>query len=200
MINVLTVASRNPDKTSEIQDIFGKHGLQVKSLQEFSDVPEIIEDGNTLEENALKKAHGVFEAIGLPVIADDTGLEVDALNGAPGLFSARFAGENATYDDNVEKLLHEMSSVPHGERTARFRTVAAFFDGTHRVVAEGSVEGIITAQRRGRGGFGYDPVFECTETHQTFAEMTIDAKNAISHRSRAFRQLYLDLQNSKLIP
>ncbi len=200
MINVITVASRNPDKTAEIQDIFGKHGLQVKSLQEFTNVPEIIEDGNTLEENALKKAHGVFEVIQLPVIADDTGLEVDALNGAPGLYSARFAGENATYDDNIKKLLQEMKSVPHKKRTARFRTVAAFYDGKHRVVAEGSVEGIITSQRRGQGGFGYDPVFESIETRQTFAEMTSDAKNAISHRSRALRQLYLDLQNSKLIP
>lgn len=197
---MVIVASKNPDKTAEIREIFGKHSVKVKSLQGFNDVPEIIEDGNTLEENAFKKAHGVFKALDLPVIADDTGLEVDALDGAPGLYSARYAGENATYDDNIDKLLYEMSAVPQDKRTARFRTAVVFFDGTNRVVTEGTVEGIITTRRRGTGGFGYDPVFECLETHQTFAEMTAEAKNAISHRSRALKQLYLELQNSKLIP
>ena len=199
MIKSILVASHNPDKAAEIKTIFESTGVQVQTLDAFKKAPEVVENGNTLEENALKKAHEIYDFTGIPTLADDTGLEVDALNGAPGIYSARFAGENATYDDNVNKLLVEMETVADKNRTARFRTVAAFYDGTHTITSDGAVEGIILRSRRGDGGFGYDPVFESLETKQTFAEMTSNAKNAISHRGRALRKLYLQLQKQQLI-
>jgi len=199
MIKSILVASHNPDKAAEIKTIFESTGVQVQTLDAFKKAPEVVENGNTLEENALKKAREIYDFTGIPTLADDTGLEVDALNGAPGIYSARFAGENATYDDNVNKLLVEMETVADNNRTARFRTVAAFYDGTHTITSDGAVEGIILRSRRGDGGFGYDPVFESLETKQTFAEMTSNAKNAISHRGRALRKLYLQLQKQQLI-
>jgi len=199
MIKSILVASHNPDKAAEIKTIFESTGVQVQTLDAFKKAPEVVENGNTLEENALKKAREIYDFTGIPTLADDTGLEVDALNGAPGIYSARFAGENATYDDNVNKLLVEMETVADKNRTARFRTVAAFYDGTHTITSDGAVEGIILRSRRGDGGFGYDPVFESLETKQTFAEMTSNAKNAISHRGRALRKLYLQLQKQQLI-
>lgn len=199
MIKSILVASHNPDKVAEIKTIFESTGVEVQTLDAFKNAPEVVEDGNTLEENALKKAREIYDFTGIPTLADDTGLEVDALDGAPGIYSARFAGENATYDDNVNKLLVEMETIADKHRSARFRTVAAFYDGTHTLTSDGAVEGIILRSRRGDGGFGYDPVFESLETKQTFAEMTSNAKNAISHRGRALRKLYLQLQKQQLI-
>lgn len=148
--------------------------------------PDIEETGDTLETNAALKARAVVEATGLPAIGDDTGLEVAALDGAPGVYSSRFAGPNATYDDNVARLLGLMDEVE--DRSARFRTVVvlALPDGSE-IAAEGSIEGWITTERRGNGGFGYDPVFEVEG--QTLAEMGIEAKNRLSHRSRALQEL-----------
>ncbi len=200
MINVFVVGSANPDKSKEIKEIFGHPGLTIKDLREFDNVPEIEEDRNSLQGNALKKALELYKFLGLPVICDDTGLEVDALNGAPGVFSARYAGEDATYDDNIDKLLLELQEVPPDKRTARFATVTVYYNGTHEVVTEGSVEGLITIERRGTQGFGYDPIFEALETRQTFAEMSSDAKHAISHRGRALRKLFLELQQRNIIP
>lgn len=199
MIRSILVASHNPDKAVEIRSIFAQTGVEIRVLEEFKNAPEVVEDGNTLEENALKKAREIFDFTEVPTLADDTGLEVDVLNGAPGIFSARYAGENATYDDNVNKLLAAMETIEDQNRTARFRTVVAFYDGANAVTAEGAVEGRILRSRRGNGGFGYDPVFESLETKQTFAEMSLDAKNAISHRGRALRSLYLQLQEQHLI-
>lgn len=199
MIRLILVASRNPDKAAEIKQIFTSTGVDVKTLDDYEGVPEVVEDGQTLKENALKKAREVYIATGIPTLADDTGLEVDALNGAPGIYSARYAGNDATYDDNVRKLLGSMHRVDTAQRSARFRTVTAFYDGTHAVTAEGVVEGQILHERRGTGGFGYDPVFESLETKRTFAEMTAEAKNAISHRGRALRKLYIQLQEQHLI-
>ncbi len=199
MVNVVVVGSANPDKSWEIRDIFGRPGLTIRDLREFDSVPEIEEDRNTLQGNALKKALELYNILGFPIISDDTGLEVDALNGAPGVLSARYAGENATYDDNIDKLLLELQEVPPAKRTARFCTVTVYYNGTHEVVTEGSVEGVITTERRGTQGFGYDPVFEALETRQTFAEMTSEAKNAISHRGRALRKLFLELQQHNII-
>jgi XTP/dITP diphosphohydrolase len=156
-----------------------------------SSLPDIDETGMTLEENARLKATDVCARTGLPAIADDTGLEVDALGGAPGVRSARFAGADASYSDNVDLLLARLANVPEPDRTARFATVAiARWPDGREVAALGTVEGVIAATPRGRGGFGYDPVFVPIEGDgRTFAEMRPEEKHAISHRGRAFRTL-----------
>ena len=184
----VVLASANPDKAAEIAAILGD---VIDLAPRPPEVPDVVEDGETLEDNARLKAVAIVEATGEPGLADDTGLEVDALDGAPGVHSARFAGENSTYDDNVEHLLASLRGVADGARTARFRTVALLRrpDGTE-IVAEGTVEGRITAEPVGEGGFGYDPVFAPIEGGgRTFAQMAADEKHAISHRGRAFRAL-----------
>ena len=185
----LVLETHNPDKKKEMKAAFGRQGLIVLSLDNFPEVGEIEETSATLLENSLLKARTVHRITGLPAIADDTGLEVDALDGAPGVFSARFAGENATYADNVNKLLLVMVSVAENVRTARFRTVASFVDGDRELWTEGVIEGEITREARGAGGFGFDPIFEVTQTGITFAEMTAKEKNKISHRGLALRQM-----------
>ena len=185
----LVLATHNPDKKKEMKVAFGRQGLIVLSLDNFPEVGEIEETGATLLENSLLKARTVHRITGLPAIADDTGLEVDALDGAPGVFSARCAGENATYADNVNKLLLDMVSVAENLRTARFRTVASFVDGDRELWTEGVIEGEITREARGAGGFGFDPIFEVTQTGKTFAEMTVKEKNKISHRGLALRKM-----------
>jgi XTP/dITP diphosphohydrolase len=187
----LVLASANPHKAAEITEILLGAGLDVEILPRPADVPEVVEDGLTLEDNARLKAVALCEATGLPAVADDTGLEVDALGGAPGVSSARYAGEDATYADNVQKLLRELQGVPAEHRTARFSTVALvrWPDG-REVAAIGEVEGDIVEAARGGEGFGYDPVFRPAEGDgRTFAEMTPDEKHAVSHRGRAFRTL-----------
>lgn len=184
----VVLASANPDKAAEIEAILGD---EVDLAPRPDDVGDVVEDGETLEENARLKAVAIVEATGRAALADDTGLEVDALGGAPGVRSARFAGERATYEDNVAHLLAALEGVAGDERTARFRTVALLRrpDGGE-IVAEGTVEGRITVEARGAGGFGYDPVFEPDEGDgRTFAELSADEKHAISHRGRAFRTL-----------
>jgi XTP/dITP diphosphohydrolase len=187
----LVLASANPHKAAEITAILLGAGLDVEILPRPADAPEVVEDGITLEDNARLKAVALVEATGLPAVADDTGLEVDALGGAPGVWSARYAGEDATYDDNVQKLLRELQGVPPERRTARFTTVALvrWPDG-REVAAIGNVEGDIVAAPQGSEGFGYDPVFRPGEGDgRTFAEMTSEEKHAVSHRGRAFRTL-----------
>jgi XTP/dITP diphosphohydrolase len=184
----LVCASANPHKVAEIEAILGPG---VELLPRPSDVPEVVEDGATLVDNARLKARALCEATGIAAVADDTGLEVDALDGAPGVHSARFAGEDATYADNVARLRRDMDALPGATRTARFRSVAfvAFPDG-RELYAEGVVEGTIAVVPRGDGGFGYDPLFVPADGDgRTFAEMSDDEKNAISHRGRAFRAL-----------
>jgi XTP/dITP diphosphohydrolase len=188
----LVLASANPDKVAEITAVLAD-ALEVELVPRPANVPDVVEDGVTLLDNARLKARALVAATGLPAVADDTGLEVDALGGAPGVYSARYAGEDVTYADNVTKLLAELAAQPEGGgvRTARFRTVAlaAFPDGSE-VWAEGAVEGVIARRPAGSGGFGYDPVFAPRESDgRTFAEMTADEKHAISHRGRAFRSL-----------
>ena len=184
MIPRLVIASKNPDKISEIEQILEPTGLASEIVRDL-DWPDVEETGETLEENALLKARIVCETTGLPVLADDTGLEVAALGGEPGVHTARYAGPRATYTDNVVKLLDVMDGV--ADRRARFRTVVALTlaDGVE-VVAEGAVDGTITRAPRGEGGFGYDPVFEVDG--RTFAEMG-DPKHQLSHRYRAIRAL-----------
>ena len=184
----LVCASANSHKYSEMVQILS--GV-VNLIPRPSEIPDVVEDADTLQGNARLKATAVRSATGCAAVADDTGLEVDALGGAPGIFSARYAGENATDEDNVSKLLKEMSEVTGEGRSARFRTIAliAWEDGAE-TIAEGVVEGIIAATPSGIGGFGYDSVFIPTfGGGKTFAEMDDKEKNAISHRGAAFRAL-----------
>ena len=183
----LVLASANPDKVAEIEAVLGD---VVELAPRPADLADVVEDGETLEDNARLKAVAVANHVGTAAVADDTGLEVDALHGAPGVHSARYAGDDAGYEDNVRKLLAALEGVPSEQRTARFRTVAMVRtpDGGE-VVGIGAVEGRITTEPRGTGGFGYDPVFEPIEGDgRTFAEMS-EAKHQISHRGRAFRAL-----------
>ncbi|MDZ7724003.1 MAG: RdgB/HAM1 family non-canonical purine NTP pyrophosphatase [candidate division KSB1 bacterium] len=179
----LLVASKNPDKIREISNALSGLQLCIVSMYDVPALPDVDEDRDTLQGNAIKKARELSRAAGLPALADDTGLEVDALNGAPGVYSARYAGPNARYEDNVTKLLTEMQGKR--DRTARFRTVAALVWGDHVRTVEGVCEGEILTERRGDGGFGYDPVFYIPEYNQTFAEMSLSLKNKISHRGKA---------------
>ena len=184
----LVCASANPDKVAEMADVLEGH---VVLLPRPEGAGEVVEDADTLEGNAMLKARAVCQFADAAALADDTGLEVDALGGAPGVYSARYAGPGAGYGDNLARLLAEMHDVAPSRRTARFRTVAAvcFPDGTS-LTAEGVVEGAITTSPRGRGGFGYDPVFAPAESGGlTFAEIGPAAKNTISHRARALRAL-----------
>jgi len=191
----LVVASANPDKVTEIAAILGP---SVELLPRPADLPDVVEDADTLEGNARLKAVAIAAHTGLAAVADDTGLEVDALDGAPGVWSARFAGQGASYADNVAKLLAELDRVgatSPAARRARFRTVALVHrpDGSE-VHAEGRVEGTIARAPTGRGGFGYDPVFVPDEADgrpgdRSFAEMSAADKHAVSHRGRAFRAL-----------
>jgi XTP/dITP diphosphohydrolase len=187
----LVLATANPDKAEEIRVVLHDAGVDVDLVPRPAGVPEVDETGETLEENARLKAVALCDATGLPAVADDTGLSVDALFGAPGVHSARFAGEDATYADNVAKLLRELRDVPAPERTARFTTVAlARWPDGREVAAIGDVEGTIGGEARGDGGFGYDPLFVPVEGDgRTFAEMTAAEKHRVSHRGRAFRTL-----------
>jgi XTP/dITP diphosphohydrolase len=181
------LATANPDKAREIAEILGP-GVSLRERPAY--VADVEETGETLVENALLKARALVAATGRPAIADDTGLEVDDLGGAPGVRSARFAGEGASYADNVAKLIDALTGIG-GARKARFRTVAvAVWPQGREVVAEGSVDGHIPVRPRGTGGFGYDPVFVPEEGDgRTFAEMSADEKHRLSHRGRAFRAL-----------
>ena len=164
-------------------------------LSEYTDIGEIEETGTTLLENSLLKARTVHDRTGLPAIADDTGLEIDALDGAPGVYSARFAGLNPTYEDNVNKLLSVMENVPDDMRSARFRTVISFVDEIQELWTEGFIDGKITKAPRGKMGFGYDPVFYVPRLEKTFAELSTDEKNKISHRGIALQKLRKILVN-----
>lgn len=185
MIPRLVVASKNQDKVAEMEKVLLSAGV-VGEIMTGLEWPDVEETGNTLEENALLKGRAVAKATGLPAVADDTGLEVTALGGRPGVYASRFAGPAASYADNVAKLLREMEG--REDRSARFRTVVALvFPGGAEVTAEGTLDGVITWEPRGSGGFGYDPVFEVDG--RTMAEMTLEEKNELSHRARALRSL-----------
>ena len=184
----LVCASANPDKVAEMAEVLAGHAVLLPRPEGMGEVAENADD---LTGNARLKAQAVCEFAGAPALADDTGLEVDALGGAPGVHSARFAGPDAAYADNLARLMADMRAVPPPQRTARFRSVAmvCFPDGTERA-AEGVVEGMIAVEPRGSGGFGYDPVFAPAGAGgRTFAEMGTAAKNAMSHRARALRAL-----------
>ena len=189
-IETIVLASHNRNKAQEIQMLLGNQFHVI--LQQAFDIPPIEETGSTFEENALLKAKTVYDIIGLPVIGDDSGLEVVALNNQPGVYSSRFAGDNASDDDNIDKLLRKMHNIPTEKRTARFRCVVAFL-GTSSddqpVFFEGEWAGYIAKERRGKNGFGYDPVFVDLQSNLTAAELEPEQKNKISHRGKAMQSL-----------
>jgi XTP/dITP diphosphohydrolase len=187
----LLLATRNGHKTREIQRILGAK-FAVHDLSEHPDISKPVENGKTFEENAILKAIAVSRELPGLVIADDSGLEVDALDGAPGMYSARYAGENATDKANIEKLLSELArqNVPAAERKARFRCVIAVASDSKLLKTfEGVVEGTIVDLPRGSRGFGYDPIFQPNRSDQTFAEMAPQLKNKVSHRAKAIAAL-----------
>ncbi|MGF1669156.1 MAG: RdgB/HAM1 family non-canonical purine NTP pyrophosphatase [Balneolaceae bacterium] len=183
MNHTLFLASGNRYKIAELQEILSPLGYHLKSPLDIGSAEEVDEDQDSLEGNALKKARFWFQKTGLPALADDTGLEVNALGGAPGVFSARYAGDHATFQDNVNKLLKELHGIT--DRRARFRTVIALVTGSGEYTFEGSCDGVITSEPRGEKGFGYDPIFQPNGYTQTFAELESVEKNKISHRGKA---------------
>lgn len=193
----LLLATRNRDKIKEIKNVLSTLPVKILSVDDVENCPAVVEDKPTLEGNAIKKAFLLSKASGLPALADDTGLEVDALDGSPGVFSSRYAGENATYDDNVDKLLAELHGVAPKERTARFRCVMALVNGDAVETVEGVCEGTILEKRRGNNGFGYDPVFYTPVYSKTFAQLSMEEKNRISHRGIALGKI-LDVLTHKV--
>jgi XTP/dITP diphosphohydrolase len=185
----LLLATRNKGKTVEIRRLLNDLNVDILSLIDFPEVPETEEDGETLEANAFKKAHEAFRHTGLPGLADDTGLEVFELDMAPGVRSARFAGERVTYAQNNQRLLEALAGVPEARRNARFRCVAAYVDQYQTRSFEGICSGRIILEPRGSGGFGYDPLFVPDGYEETFSQLDLEVKNRISHRARAFLQM-----------
>jgi len=187
----LLVATRNRDKLKEISAILAELNLDVRSSADVAGVPEIKEDGATLQDNAVKKAVETAKAAKMLTIADDTGLEVDALNGEPGVRSARYAGDEATAHENNKKLLAALHGTPLEKRTARFRCVVAIADANGLVeTVEGICNGALLEDERGGGGFGYDPLFIPGGQVKTFAELSPDVKNRISHRAKALQKAW----------
>ena len=213
----LVIATHNKDKVREIRHILAGLDVEVLRLDDFEGAPDPVEDGVTLEANALKKAREIRDFTGLCALSDDTGLFVDALGGEPGIYAARYAGENATYADNCKKLLERMRDVPDGDRSVEFRTVIAVAlcpadakrveeylaanpeksfgvsrGGGHKpdaLISEGILPGRITREGRGSSGFGYDPIFETVKDGRTLAELSASEKNAMSHRYRALVEM-----------
>ena len=194
----IILATHNLDKCKELKASFSDSNVKVYTLKDFPEIGDIIEDGNTLKENAFIKSRIVYNLTKIPTVSDDTGLFVDALNGAPGIFSARYAGENCSYSDNVNKLLIEMKNIQNSLRTATFKTVVTYVSKELELVAEGSVQGIITEKPKGNQGFGYDPIFYVTKLNKTFAEMDINEKQKISHRARSINNLQALFREHKL--
>ena len=185
----LILATHNLHKQKEMNSILSPLGILIVGLDEFSHIGDIEETGTTLLENAYIKARTVYKLTGLPSIADDTGLEVDSLDGAPGVYSARYAGKNPTYQENCDKLLLKLKGYPKEKRVATFKTVIAFVDGEREHHAEGIVKGVIVDKYRGVDGFGYDPIFQPESQSQTYAEMDTEEKNRMSHRFKALENI-----------
>jgi len=199
-MNRLLVATGNAGKVKELTALLHGSAIELLSLKDFSQLPAVVEDGETFEANAIKKARSACEATGLPVIADDSGLVVDAIDGMPGVYSARYAGEGCSDDDNNAKLLHELAGVGMAQRTAAFHCVIALClpDGLCTTFS-GHLDGRIIDQPVGGGGFGYDPLFLVPEYGKTLAELPLEVKNRISHRGRAFAALRHYLLESNAI-
>jgi XTP/dITP diphosphohydrolase len=188
MINVIVLATKNVGKMKEFRQLLQDFPVEIKSLNDFGPIPEVEEDGVTFDDNAYKKAFFTAKVLGLPAIADDSGLVVEALDGAPGVKSARYAGENATDKENIEKLLHEMAGKTN--REAAFECVISIAVPSGLALTyEGRCEGEIATKPHGVSGFGYDPVFYYPEYGKTFAEISSEEKNRVSHRGRALREV-----------
>ena len=185
----IILATHNRDKEKELQISLKGMNIEVISLFDYPEIGDIKETGTTLLENSLLKSRLVFRKTGIPTIADDTGLEVDFLNGAPGVYSARYAGNNVSYKDNINKLLIELEGIHSEKRTARFRTVITFVDENQELSTEGHIDGVISKSIKGDGGFGYDPIFFVPHLGKTFAELSSIEKNKISHRGIALQKL-----------
>lgn len=193
-MKTLIIATGNVGKQREIQHMLG-NDFEVKTLKDIPDAPEIIEDGDTFEANAIKKARIICEHTGLPTLADDSGLEVDALDGAPGVYSARYAGENATDEANNQKLLSAITNIPDDQLGAQFHCVMALVQPNGQTqTTDGIWRGHLVRQPRGTNGFGYDPLFFVPEHNCTSAELTPEQKNALSHRGQALRKILPDIQ------
>ncbi|UCG62418.1 MAG: XTP/dITP diphosphatase [Candidatus Zixiibacteriota bacterium] len=186
----LVLATNNEDKIREMRNLLDDLPVTIMTRDDFLEFPDVEETGTTFEENAVLKAKAIAEFCDLPAVADDSGLEVDALEGAPGIYSSRYAGENVTYADNNRKLLKALEGVPHEKRTARFRCVMAICWGSDDIeVVEGTAEGYITEDLVGNSGFGYDPVFFYPPAGIRFSEMTLEEKNLVSHRGKALEEV-----------
>ncbi len=188
-MNKILLATRNPGKIREIRAILASLPIELVSLLDYPDLPEVAEDGATFEANARKKSAEVFRMTGIPALSDDSGLEVYHLGMHPGVRSARYAGEEVSYAANNRKLLAAMRGVPSRRRQARFRCVVAFCDGVSEHWTEGVCTGRIITEVRGSGGFGYDPLFVPSGYRRTFAELPPEIKNRISHRAKALARM-----------
>jgi len=187
----IVLGSRNRKKSGEIRELLAPYGIEVVSIADVADLDEVVEDGETFAENAAKKASEPAVALGRWVLAEDSGLMVDALDGRPGIYSARYSGENADDEHNNDKLLEELADIPPEKRTAGYVCSIALADptGEIRLTAEDRCRGRIIDERRGNNGFGYDPLFLIPEYHRTFGELSAAVKQRLSHRSRAFQKL-----------
>lgn len=194
----LFIASKNSGKIKEIKAYLSELGIEIFSLLDMQSLNDIAEAGKTFEENAFIKAKALFDIVKLPVLADDSGLEVDPLNGEPGVYSARYAGPGASDSDNIRKLLDELKDVQSDSRTARFKCILVLYDGISKRSFEGACEGRIIDSIRGDEGFGYDPVFVPKGYEKTFAELGIKVKNELSHRAKALKSLldFLKMERS----
>ena len=193
----ILIATNNRDKLEEISRLLSSPQFSVRSLNDFPNIPNTVEDESTLEGNAMKKAREVFKASGVLTLADDTGLECYYLELKPGVFSARYSGENATYADNNAKLLQALKGVPPRRRNARFRSVIAIAGNNIQKLVEGTMEGAIAEAPHGSNGFGYDPLFIPRGSKKTYAEMTLEEKNKVSHRAAALTKAVEVLRGMK---
>lgn len=198
----LVIATKNKNKIKEIRDLLKDLSLEVIGLEEGDwPVPKIVEDRKSLKENAIKKAKAVARATGELTLADDSGLEVDVIDGQPGIYSSRFAGENATDRDNNMKLLQVLKDIPIARRTAQFRCAVAIAQNPKNIeVVEGVCRGVIGLEERGNSGFGYDPLFVYPDYNKTFAELGLGVKNKVSHRARALEKAKLIIERMILKP
>ncbi|MBU1137994.1 MAG: XTP/dITP diphosphatase [Proteobacteria bacterium] len=188
MVTILVLATTNKNKIKEFQELVKDFPIEIRSVGDFGPIPECIEDGETFDDNAYKKALHTAKILGLPSIADDSGLEVEALNGAPGVYSARYAGESATDEENCKKLLQEMAGKEN--RKAAFKCVLSIaVPSGPALTYEGSCEGVILEEKRGESGFGYDPLFFYEPFNKTFAECNMKEKNEVSHQGKALAQM-----------
>jgi len=191
----IVIASSNKHKVSEISSKIQPFFDEILSLKDFPQIGELVEDGNTIEENSFIKSRACFNFSKIASVADDTILEVDALNGDPGLFTARYAGNKATYEDNMNKLLKNLEGVEMHLRTARFRTIISYVDGINDFYVEGVIEGKITNSKLGTNGFGYDPIFFSEKFNMTLAQMNSEQKNQISHRGLAIKKFVTKIRD-----